>query len=754
MTTDLYSRPPNSGPDCSTARSARLRQRRFEMAHLGLTEPPEYRELAAEAREILLAHEGEDPALARALALRHVVEHCPITLAPDTLLIGGENPFFFNLMLPALQADAYSRVRGEAPTDLSALQRDRMVFLEPCFEGHITPGLQYILPQGLAGIRRRLQERARDPQAEAFCRAGLISCEAVLRYAERYREAALGYAQGSAISPPSLVSDGWKEDLRTAADWLSHVPEHPARTLAEALQSYWLVYILVTVEMGGCCPGGGLGLGRLDQFLYSYYRADLDGGRLTRPQALEILELFLLCFRHEDYYTGHQIYTPGSQASLGGVTPEGADASNELTELLMEASLRIQMPAPYLSLRLHRDAPERYWQVAANYVAGGLGFSVVNDEVLVPAFVRHGRPLTEARDYICSCCYENTIPGREAFNPNGTYLNLPLVLELALNEGRSLLTGEQLALSTPPLSQMDSFAQVLEAFRAQLHLVVDELTGLTNFADEQHCRLRRYPLMSLFIEDCIETATDVCAGGARYDLTGCIVSGLPNVVNSLAAVRDCVAWDEIEEALQSDFVGHTDLRETLLRALKWGNGDERVDDLARWVTDLLYAEFEPRRNARGGRWQCALYTFAANYFLGEAVGASADGRGAREMLTRNLNPTWGTDRHGPTAVLRSLSRIGFTGFPDGCALDLRFDPAFFTTSQGQQNLDGFLKAFCDLGVMQMQISMMDTETLLDAQEHPERYPELLVKVAGYSARFVDLDVREQAEVIARTAHGL
>ncbi|MEI6504233.1 MAG: glycine radical domain-containing protein, partial [Armatimonadota bacterium] len=258
----------------------------------------------------------------------------------------------------------------------------------------------------------------------------------------------------------------------------------------------------------------------------------------------------------------------------------------------------------------------------------------------------------------------------------------------------------------------------------------------------------------------------------------------PNVVNSLAAVRDLfcragartpprtsVAEDGrrgtsprptvgdgpaagVLHALQSDFAGYDDLRRTLLCAPKWGNGDERVDELARWVTDRLYAAFEPKCNARGGRWQCALYSFVANYMLGEVVGASADGRGAREMLTRNLNPTWGTDHHGPTAVLRSLSHIDFTGFPDGCSLDLRFDPQFFATPEGRQKLVGFLKTFCDLGVMQMQISMMDTETLLDAREHPERYPELLVKVAGYSARFVDLDAREQEEIIARTGHGV
>ena len=335
-------------------------------------------------------------------------------------------------------------------------------------------------------------------------------------------------------------------DSALAAKWrkstevLSRVPEYPATTFRESLQSYWIVYILVTLEMGGCVPGGGLGLGRLDQFLYPYYARDIEEGRLTREDALEFMELFLLCFRHVDYYTPHQLFTPGSQASLGGITPAGADASNELTYLIMEASLRIAVCAPYISLRLHKNAPEHYWQAAANYVAGGLGFAVVNDEVLVPAMLRHGRSLEDARDYICSCCYENTIPGREAFHPNASYLNLPLVLEFALNQGKSLLTGEQLGCNTPEPEYFKKFADVMESFERQLHYVCSRLVSLVNYADESHIANRRYPTMSLFMDDCIARGKDVCAGGTHYNMTGCIVAGLPNVVNSLVAIKECV----------------------------------------------------------------------------------------------------------------------------------------------------------------------------------------------------------------------
>jgi pyruvate-formate lyase len=761
MTHEPYFRPPGLGPDCSTPRSGRLRERRFAMGYEQRQQPPDYTRLAHEARDLFLAHEADGPAKARAHALSYVVEHCGLTLEPDTLFLGGEDPFFFNLLLPALEADRHQRERNLAPDEASARLRDAGMYYASCFEGHITPGLEFVLGQGISGLRQRAEEELANrqragsltPDQDDFYQALLLSCQSVLRYAERYRVRALALAE-------QTEDPAWAADLRQAAAWLERVPEHPAETFAEALQSYWVVYVLVTLEMGGCCPGGGLGLGRPDQFLYPYYRRDLEAGRLTREQALELMELFLLGFRHVDYHTGHQQFTPGSQGSLGGVTPLGDDACNDLTELILEASLRIAMPAPYLSLRLHKGASERAWEAYANYVAGGLGFPVVNDEVLIPAFLRHGRALYDARDYICSCCYENTIPGREAFHPNGCYLNLPFVLELALNESRSQLTGDMLGAGTPPPEAMPDFSALLSAFRAQLHHVADELVALVNAADERHCAYRRYPLMSLLMEDCIARGLDVCAGGARYNLTGCIVAGLPNVVNSLAAIRELVfeqgslALAEVVSALRDDFAGQEDLRRRLLAAPKWGNGDDRVDDLATFVTEALYEEFRHRVNARGGRWQLALYSFVANHGLGQLVGASADGRRARESLTRNLNPAWGTDRQGPTGVLRSLSRIDFSKFPDGTALDLRFDPLLFQTPAGRSMLAAFLKSFVDLGVMQMQISMVDTETLLQARDHPAQYPHLMVKVAGYSARFVDLLPQEQEEVIGRTAQRL
>jgi formate C-acetyltransferase len=226
------------------------------------------------------------------------------------------------------------------------------------------------------------------------------------------------------------------------------------------------------------------------------------------------------------------------------------------------------------------------------------------------------------------------------------------------------------------------------------------------------------------------------------------------------AIKECVfskkqmTMSELMTALRTDFDGQEQLRRQLLAAPKWGNGDNNMDVLATDVTEMLYSEFRHRANPRGGRWQLALYSFVANYGLGAAVGASADGRRAKTLLTRNLNPSWGTDREGPTGILRSLSNIDFTKFPNGSSLDLRFDPAPLLTKEGRAKFVGFLKGFVDLGVMTMQISMVDEETLRNAQQHPENYPHLMVKVAGYSARFIDLAPTEQEEIIRRTTQRL
>jgi formate C-acetyltransferase len=756
-----YYRPSPLGPDCSTPRSARLRQRRFEIGYEKRTEPAEYTRLAEAAKGVYLEWEKVDPALARAQAIYHVASRCDIPIEEDTLLLGGENPFFFNLLLPALQADRYSRERDRAGDEPARRLRAGGIYSAPCFDGHITPGLENVLALGIAGIRRRIEGFLQgmytagevDPAKKTFYEAALITCEAVSLYARRYRDEAL--RQAELAGDPARV-----KELCEAADVLDRVPDQPAATLREALQAYWIVYILVTLEMGGCMPGGGLGLGRPDQYLYPYFMRDLQAGRLDRDKALELMEHFLLCFRHVDYYTPHQVYTPGSQASLGGITPSGSDAFNDLTELILEASLRINMPAPYLSLRLYRDAPDSYWQAAAAYIASGLGFPVVNDEVLIPAMLRHGRSLGDARDYICSCCYEHTIPGREAFHPSCCFVNLPLILELALNGGHSLRTGQALGLATPPAEALHSFDELLEAFWMQIHFVFDRLVLLTNQADAIHTTYRRYPLMSLFIDDCLPQARDVCAGGARYNLTGCVVGGLPNTVNSLSAIRrwvfetGSVSVAELVTGLRANFAGYEPLRRRLLSAPRWGNDEPQVDELAARITRRLYTELEGRRNARGGRWQLGLYSFVANHWMGQAAGASADGRLAGEMLTRNLNPAWGSDRKGPTAVLRSLSHIDFSLAPDGCSLDLRFAPADFATPETRGKFIGFLKAFVALGVMQMGISVADTETLLDARAHPEKYPSLMVKVAGYSARFIDLSPQEQAELIGRSVQRL
>jgi len=760
-TDELYFREPNCGPDCSTPRSARLRERRFRMGLEKCNMPEHYLQLQEEAKRIYVESALIDPGIARALALQHIVDNCDITLEEDTVLLGGEDPFFFNLMLPSLTSDGHARF-GRAPDEASERLRQASAFYAACFEGHITTGLDDVLSQGIAGIRSRIEDKKPSfseklgfysVEQNLFWESALIACNAVLTYTKRYREAAETLAKSTDDADKAAE---WRE----AAEVLRRVPEYPAITFREALQSYWIVYILVTLEMGGCVPGGGLGLGRLDQFLYPYYTKDIEAGRLTRAEALELMELFLLCFRHVDYYTGHQQFTPGSQASLGGITPSGMDASNELTWLIMEASLRIAMPAPYISLRLHKDAPERYWQAAANYIVGGLGFPIVNDEVLVPAMLRHGRSLEDARDYICSCCYENTIPGREVFHPNASYLNFPLVLELSLNQGKSLLTDEQLGFNTPEPEYFSSFSDVMASFEQQLHYVCDRLVSLVNYADESHIAHRRYPTMSLFMDDCIASGKDVCAGGSHYNMTGCIVAGLPNVVNSLMAIKECVfskkqmTISELMAALRTDFDGQEQLRRQLLAAPKWGNGDSNVDALAADVTKMLYSEFRHRTNPRGGRWQLALYSFVANHGLGVAVGASADGRRARALLTRNLNPSWGTDQQGPTGILRSLSNIDFTKFPNGSSLDLRFDPTPLLTKEGRAKFVGFLKGFVDLGVMTMQISMVDEETLRNAQQCPENYPHLMVKVAGYSARFIDLGPEEQEEIIRRTTQRL
>jgi len=285
-TDELYFREPNCGPDCSTPRSARLRERRFRMGLEKCNMPEHYLQLQEEAKRIYVESALIDPGIARALALQHIVDNCDITLEEDTVLLGGEDPFFFNLMLPSLTSDGHARF-GRAPDEASERLRQASAFYAACFEGHITTGLDDVLSQGIAGIRSRIEDKKPSfseklgfysVEQNLFWESALIACNAVLTYTKRYREAAETLAKSTDDADKAAE---WRE----AAEVLRRVPEYPAITFREALQSYWIVYILVTLEMGGCVPGGGLGLGRLDQFLYPYYTKDIEAGRLTRAEA-------------------------------------------------------------------------------------------------------------------------------------------------------------------------------------------------------------------------------------------------------------------------------------------------------------------------------------------------------------------------------------------------------------------------------------------------------------------------------------
>jgi formate C-acetyltransferase len=313
-------------------------------------------------------------------------------------------------------------------------------------------------------------------------------------------------------------------------------------------------------------------------------------------------------------------------------------------------------------------------------------------------------------------------------------------------------------MNTPPAIDFKSFDDLLSAFDKQLGFIIDKAVTCVNDYDNLRVAGRRFPMMSLFIEDCIAAGEDICSGGARYNLTGMIVAGIPNAINSLAAIKHCVfdtgnlTMNEVIAALNDNFIGHDHIRQQLLRAPKWGNGDDDTGTIGRNITNRIYSHLSVYTNARGGRWQAALYSFVENQLMGQTLAATPDGRCKGDILTRNLNPTWGTDREGPTAVLQSLAHIDFTQFPNGGTLDLRFDPKPFLTKQGQSAFIAFLKGFVELKVMQMQISMVDTETLLIARQHPENWSNLMVKVAGYSARFIDLSEIEKDEIIGRSMH--
>jgi len=609
-------------------------------------------------------------------------------------------------------------------------------------------------------IRRALAnlDYLNDPEAydkQEELKAMLICADALIRFAERHAEKAEELAARE--SDPRR-----RAELRRIAEVCRRVPAYPPRDFWEAVQYYWFVHLGVTTELN---TWDSFSPGRLDQHLYPFYRRGLEDGTLTREQAEELLQCLWIKFNNQPAppkvgvtAAESATYTDFAQINLGGLREDGSDGVNELTYLILDVVEEMRLLQPSASVQVSKKSPDAFIKRAARIIRTGFGQpSVFNADLVVQELLRQGKSLADARNGGTSGCVETGAFGKESYILTG-YMNLPKILEITLNNGVDPRTGRRIGLETGDPRDFTSFDELFAAFERQLRYFVDVKVRGNNVIERLYARHMPAPFLSILIDDCIAKGKDYHDGGARYNTTYIQGVGLGSITDALTAIRyhvfdqRTVSMDELLTALRSDFAGYESLRQTLLhRTPKYGNDDDYADGVMRAVFEAYFQAVDGRPNTKGGRYHINLLPTTVHVYFGSVTGAMPDGRKAWMPLSEGISPVQGADRRGPTAVLKSAAKMDHTR-TGGTLLNQKFNPSLLRTEEGLDKFVQLIRTYFRLDGHHIQFNVVDAATLRAAQEHPEEYRSLIVRVAGYSDYFCDLTKALQDEIIARTEH--
>ena len=597
------------------------------------------------------------------------------------------------------------------------------------------------------------EDPAKDEKLEEL-RAMSICCDAIVRFAERHAEQARQMAE---IADPQR-----RDELLRIAEVCEWVPLHAPRTFHEALQMYWFVHLGVVIELN---EWDSLNPGRIDQHLFPFYRRDIDEERLTVDGAKELLECFWVKFSNQPAppkvgVTEEQsaTYNDFTLINVGGVDRDGKDAVNELSYLILDVIEEMRLPYTGSCIQLSKANPDRFLLRALEVVRQGFGQpSIFNTDAIHKEFLRAGKSLDDARGGGPSGCVTVSAFGKESCVLTG-YMNWPKILEITLHAGIDPRTGRRLGPETGDPRSFASYADLFDAYHAQLRHFVDLKIEGNNRIEQLFAEHMPAPFLSVLVEDCIERAQDYNGSGPRYPTTYIQGVGLGTTTDSLAAIRDhvfvrkTVAMAELLDALDADFAGFEALYAKLLHdSPKFGNDDDAADDIAQTLFNAYFAAIDGRPNTKGGAYRVNLLPTTVHVFFGEMVGATPDGRRASVPLSDGISPTQGADTRGPTAVIRSAGKIDHvrTG---GTLLNQRFLPDVLRDEAGLRKLGDLVRTYFRMDGHHIQFNVIDSETLRRAQESPNEHRDLIVRVAGYSDYFNNLDRALQDEIIARTAH--
>ncbi len=798
------------------------------------------------------ATEDKPIIMRRALAFAHILDNIPIIIREGELVVGsstiaprgcqtypefsykwleGEfetvatrkaDPFYIadKTKKELLEADAYweGKTTSELATALMTEETKKAIehniFTPGNYfyngVGHVTVQYDKVLAMGYRGIIEEIQEElARcNPGDGDYCtksqflKAAILSCEAVIRYARRY-------AQLAEKEAAACTDSARKQELLQIAANCARVPEHGATTFHEACQSFWFVQQLLQLESSG----HSISPGRFDQYMYPYYKKDLEAGRLTREFAQELIDCIWVKLndlnkcRDAASAEGFAGYSLFQNLIVGGQDKEGLDVTNDLSFMCITASKHVFLPQPSLSIRVWNKSPHDLLLKAADLTRTGIGLpAYYNDEVIIPSLLSRGLTLEDARDYNIIGCVEPQKAGKTEGWHDAAFYNMCRPLELVFSNGWD--KGEKIGIETGAVEDMATFEEFYDAYKKQMDYNISLLVNADNAIDVAHATRCPLPFLSCMVDDCVKRGKSVQEGGAVYNFTGPQGFGIANMADSLYAIKklvfdekkvtlaeykralamnygqgfDAVSAGEIvteilremdrngmtvDEAqvagmitavMNAELPAEEKKRCEALRAMidevpKFGNDNEEVDMFAR---DVAYTYTKPLlnyRNPRGGQFQAGLYPVSANVPLGAQTGATPDGRLAHTPVADGVSPSAGKDVYGPTAAANSVSKLDHGIASNGTLFNQKFHPTALSGEKGLENFVALIRSYFDQKGSHMQFNVVDRETLLDAQAHPEKYAHLVVRVAGYSALFTTLSKSLQDDIIRRTEQG-
>ncbi|MBS7050999.1 MAG: glycyl radical protein [Ruminococcus sp.] len=676
--------------------------------------------------------------------------------------------------------------------------------------GHVTVKYWEVLETGFEGIMEKAQKEldgcsvgdGNYARKSHFLEAVILSCKAVIDYAGRY--AKLAQEMAAQTSDPVR-----KQELFVIAENCSRVPAKGAQNFYEACQSFWFVQQLLQMESSG----HSISPGRFDQYMYPYYKKDMEAGIITREFAQELMDCIWVKLndlnkcRDAASAEGFAGYSLFQNLIAGGQNKEGEDVTNDLSVMCIQASMHVHLPAPSLSVRVWNGSPHEFLIKAAELTRTGIGLpAYYNDEVIIPALQNRGLSLEDAREYNIIGCVEPQKAGKTEGWHDAAFFNMCRPLELVFSNGMD--KGEMVGIPTGDVTQMKTFDEFFDAYKKQMEYCISLLVNADNAIDVAHAERCPLPFLSCMIDDCLKEGRSVQEGGAVYNFTGPQGFGIANMADGLFAIRKLVYEDkkvsmkELKEALAwnydkgLDAQSAGDMTEMIMKAMqkagrnvdastaegllktfmgmkpgeqktqrfkeihdmidevpKFGNDIPEVDYFAREVAYTYSKPLQKYNNPRGGKFQAGLYPVSANVPLGGQTGATPDGRYAHTPVADGVSPSAGKDVKGPTAAATSVSRLDHFIVSNGTLFNQKFHPSALSGREGLEKFVALIRGYFDQKGMHMQFNVVDRQTLLDAQEHPEKYKHLVVRVAGYSALFTTLSRSLQDDIIRRTEQG-